>query len=231
MCVCVCVCVCARTCRSIRVHIHADAEFTRQTPDDQQMRVMGYFSTTPVEVTSAHDLDLAAVVTQLSSAVENWNSRGSGFVLDRITKFVVCITKFRPLHGGSSYFEAPEYIKKKRCIVNVQNYDQRCFVWSVLAAIYPQKKNAERVSKYQPLERNLNLQGLKFPLQPKQAAVFEKNNPTISVNIDSLGEKKGEICVEYLSREKGRKSHVNLLLLSHEAVSYTHLTLPTNREV
>ena len=228
MCVCVCVyvCVCvrARTRRSIRVHIHADAEFTRQTPEDQEMRVMGYFSTTPVEVTSGHELDLAAVPTQLSSAVENWNSRGSGFVLDRITKFVVCITKFRPMHGGSSYFEAPEYIKKKKCILNIKNYDQKCFLWSILASLYPLKQNAGEVSKYQPLERTLNVQDLKFPLQPKQAAVFEKNNPTISVNIYSLGEENGEICVEYLSREKGRKSHVNLLLLSHEVTGQRHYT-------
>jgi len=153
------------------------------------MRVMGYFSTTPVEVTSAQDLDLTIVAAQLSSAVDNWNSRGSGFVLDRITKFVICITKFRPMHG-SSYFEAPEYIKNKKCIINVKNNDQKCFIWSVLAALYPQKANSDRVSKYQPLERTLNVQDLKFPLHPKQASVFEENNPTISVNIYSLGRKR-----------------------------------------
>jgi len=62
-----CVFVCARARRSIRVHIHADAEFTRLTPDDQEMRVMGYFSTTPVEVASGHELDLAAVHAALIS--------------------------------------------------------------------------------------------------------------------------------------------------------------------
>jgi len=56
-----CVCVFVHTRRSIRVHIQVDAVFTRQTPDDQQMRVMGYFTTTPVEVTFAQDLDLATV--------------------------------------------------------------------------------------------------------------------------------------------------------------------------
>ena len=114
---------------------------------------MGYFSTTPVEVASGHDLDLAAVATQLSSAVENWNSRGSGFVLDRITKFVVCITKFRPMHGGSSYFEAPKYIKNKHCLVNIRNYDQRCFLWSVLASLYPQKQNAGEATSGKESER------------------------------------------------------------------------------
>jgi len=86
--------------------MQADAEFIRETLDDLQMRVTVYFSTTPAEVTSARNLDLVTVAAQLSSAVDNWNSRGSGFVLDRITKFMICITKFREIHG-SSYFEAP----------------------------------------------------------------------------------------------------------------------------
>jgi len=108
--------------------MQADAEFTRETLDGQQMRVTAYFSSVPAEVTSARDLDLATVAAQLSSAVDNWNSRGSGFVLDRITKFMICITKFRPMLG-SSYFEAPEYIKNKQCIINIKNYDQKCFIW------------------------------------------------------------------------------------------------------
>jgi len=153
------VCVCVRACISIRVHMQADAEFTRESLDGQQMRVTAYFSTVPAEVTFARDLDLATVAAQLSSAVDNWNSRGSGFVLDHIKKFIICITKFRPMHG-SSYFEAPEFIKNKKCIINVKNDDQKCFKWSVLAALYPQKVHPDRVSKYEPLEKTLNVQDL-----------------------------------------------------------------------
>jgi len=67
------VCVCVHTCRSISVYMQADAEFTRETLDGQQMRVTAYFSTTSAEVTAARDLDLATVTAQLSSAVDNWN--------------------------------------------------------------------------------------------------------------------------------------------------------------
>jgi len=100
---------------------------------------MGYFSTTPVEVTSAQDLDLVTVAAQLSSAVDNWKSMGSGFVLDRITKFVICITKFRPMHG-SSYFEAPEYIRNKECIVDVKNYDQKSVSYGPYSPLCIHKK-------------------------------------------------------------------------------------------
>jgi len=146
--------------------MQADAEFTRETLTGQQVRVTAYFSTVPAEVTATRDLDLATVAAQLSSAVDNWNSRGSGFVLDRITKFMICITIFRPMHR-SSYSEAPEYIKNKQCIINVKNDDQKCFIWSVLAALYPQKVHPDRVTKYEPIERTLNVQDLKFSLRSK----------------------------------------------------------------
>jgi len=81
------------------------------------------------------------------------------------------------MHGGSSYFEAPEYIKKKQCLVNIKNYGQKCFVWSVLASLYPQKQNADQVSKCQPLERNLNLQDLEISTSAEASSSLREKQP------------------------------------------------------
>ena len=215
VCVSVCVCVRARMSSSIRVHVRADAEFTRENVDQHQMRIMGYFASMPQDVMSAQDVDLTDIVSDLANQVENFNSRGSGFTIDRIIKFVLCITKYRPIHGGT-YIETPDHIKRESCVVNIRNFDSKCFVYSVLSTLYPPKHHAERVSHYTNLESNLNLTGLTFPLHPKHIPVFERLNPSISVNVFSLGEQINEICVEYRTLEKGRKHHVNLLLLSNE---------------
>ena len=86
-------------CRSIRVHIRADAIFVRDLDDGQQMRVAAYFTSSVYDVDETQSIDLQSVADDLSNQVEHFNSRGSGFILDRITKFVVCISKYRPLHG------------------------------------------------------------------------------------------------------------------------------------
>ena len=230
MCVCVrafacllaCVPICVRTYRSIRVHIRADAEFVGQNTDGDESRIMGYFGTPPQDVTSSQDIDLAAFISDLADQVDHWNARGSGFVIDRIIKFVLCITKYRPLHGGSSFIETPDHIKRKECVVNVVNGDSKCFVWAVLSALYPPTMNANRVNKYIPLENRLNLTGLKFPVHPKQIPTFEQNNSNISVNVLSIGEGPGEFCVEYLSHQKGRLHHINLLLLDDGKTDRRH---------
>ena len=39
--------------------------------------------------------------------------------------------------SGSSYVQLPEFIKKKKAVINIQNEDEHCIIWSILAALYP----------------------------------------------------------------------------------------------
>jgi len=91
----------------MRVHFRADAIFVRQTEDGQQQRVAAYFSTPVYDVDDTQNICLETVAADHSSQVEHWNARGSGFVSDRITKFVGIISQYRLLQG-SSWLETPE---------------------------------------------------------------------------------------------------------------------------
>ena len=42
------------------------------------------------------------------------------------------------------------------CLINVQNNDEKCFVWSVLSALYPATDYPYRLSKYIDYEHFLN---------------------------------------------------------------------------
>jgi len=79
--------------------VTANVKFTGQTPDGRQVRWLGYYSTIPLHVTTAQDLDLTAVAAQLTSDV-NWAS--VGLVLDRITEIVIVIAEFRPINDTVS---------------------------------------------------------------------------------------------------------------------------------
>ena len=83
----------------------------------------------------------------------------------------------------------------KHAIVNVRNLDDNmCFMWAVLSAIYPANdRNGERVTKYQPYINSIDLSGIIFPTSISQIARFERNNPTISVNVYALGEDEKDI--------------------------------------
>jgi len=195
---------------SIRVHVRVDAIFTREVEDGRQ-RIPAYFSTAVQDIDCAQQLDLQSVAADLSVQADHWNSRGSGFVLKRIATFVLCISKYRPLHG-STYIPTSQWLSKKKCTVNVKNFDSKCLVWSVLAALHPPKYHAERVSNYVDYENTLNISGLTFPLAVKDVPKFEKQNPSISVNVVCRGDESGYVPL-YASKERDRPHHVNLFLI------------------
>ena len=203
--------------RSIRVHVRADVIFTRETEDGNIMRVPAYFSTSPQDVDGAHDVDLSEITRDLNAQAENWNSRGSNFVMTRIIRFVLCITRFRPLHG-SSFLETPKCLRGKHCIVNVKNDDDKCFMWAVLSAIHPPSSSSSsyqpnRVSNYDAYKDELKFGDLKFPITTKDVPKFEHLNPHVSVNILVFGNTNREFCIEYLSPHRNRTHHVNLFLI------------------
>ena len=76
--------------------------------------------------TRVHDVDpkqqlnLRRVASDISAQANHLNARDSGFILDRITKFILCIFQYRPLHGFSFVF-TPQWLAKKQAVINVKN--------------------------------------------------------------------------------------------------------------
>ena len=56
----------------------------------------------------------------------NFNRASSGLVLDDILGFRLKICEYRPL-AGRCHRELPKFLKKKHCILNIINEDNRCF--------------------------------------------------------------------------------------------------------
>jgi len=202
----------------VRVVVRASAEFTRQVQGDVQ-RIDGHFTTYPQLVATGHSFDFDKLVDELNSAVDNFNSRGSGFILNIVSHFTLLITQYRPL-SGSSYIPTPPSIAKKRAVINVKNNDQRFFLWSLLSCLYQPRSNATSVYSYTKYQDTLNFDGLTFPIRPKDIPKFEKQNPEISVNVISLDPENKGYCIEFLSPEHHRPHHINLLLI-HDPDSQT----------
>jgi len=82
----------------------------------------------------------------------------------------------------------------------------------VVSAI-PTHHHPQRLSKYKDYEHSLKVEGLTFPVQTKQIPLFEKLNPSISINVFAFEESSKGFTMEYRSPGRERKHHVNLLLL------------------
>jgi len=204
--------------RSVRVQLIAHATFTKDlegVADDGTTplvsRINAYFYSRSTIVNESQPLGIDALISYFNKRVDEFNRRGSGYILASIDRLTLSFVKFRPL-GGSSYIPTPAWLRSKRCVVNVQD-DNKCFVWAVLSALYPAECNPHRTSHYVHYEDHVNVTGLTFPLPPNKISVFENNNPSIAVHCLSHDRDTKSFGVTYLSPEVHKREHTITLLL------------------
>ena len=110
----------------------------------------------------------------------------------------------------------PDWLARKKAIINLQNDDEECFIWAVIAALKwtDIKFNPERVSDLRKFTNNYDWSELDFPVSIEDIREFEMNNK-ISVNV--LPTEGRDI---YIHRKTNYKSNrdINLLLISENGI-------------
>ena len=113
--------------------------------------------------------------------VDKFQERGSGYIFNKIKSVLVKQYKYKS-QKASSYiplnFKSPN-------IINVQNKDNKCFLWAILSKLYPASEHKYRVSKYRPYEDKINMKGIKYPVAIKDIPKVEKQND-LSINVFAL---------------------------------------------
>ena len=121
------------------------------------------------------------------------------------------------LMRGSSYLPLPDFIAKRKAVINHQNGDKECFKWSIITAdrwMYIDS-HPERVSNLREFADNYDWSGLEFPVSLKQIGMCEAKN-NISVNV--LGLEGKDI---YILRNSGHSHReINLLMISEDGINH-----------
>ena len=115
------------------------------------------------------------------------------------------------------YIDSPDWIKKKKATINPKNTDDKCFQYAVTVALnYGEINwNLERVSNIKPFINKYNWKGINYPSKIDDWKTFEKNDPTIALNIWVIKEK--EICPAYISKINSNcEKQIILLMTSNE---------------
>ena len=155
--------------------------------------------------------------------IKEFVSQGSGWSVGEVVKLDLHAAPYVPLRAAS-YNPTDPWLAAKKAIINVKNNDEECFMWSVLAGLHPQSKDAQRVSKYVLYQHGLNVKDLIFPLKVTDVKKFEKKNPSLSVNVFALENKT--VYPAHLTINGDATSHVNLLVITSE--DRWHYTLIKN---
>ena len=121
------------------------------------------------------------MIANMKFQIENPALLNGRFVFD---EFLYLDVNFHQLNltRGSSYLPLPDWLARKKAIVNPHNDDDECFKWSVIAAEKVGMKDPQRVSNLRKFMDNYDWSGLEFPVSIKDVGKFETRN-NISVNV------------------------------------------------
>ena len=78
------------------------------------------------------------------------------------------LVKYNPMRV-SSYLPLAKELNAKHGCLNIQNNDEKCFLWSIQASLHSVQhgNHTNRVSKYQEYEHVLNMSGIQYPADIK----------------------------------------------------------------
>ena len=105
----------------------------------------------------------------------------------------------------------PRCLKNKKTLLNIKCDDDRCFLYSVAAAVFPTKSNACRASKYKNKLGFFNTKNLTFPVPVTQIKSFETLN-RLRINVFGYDVKMREVYPYYFSEQKPEFFEIDLLL-------------------
>ena len=77
---------------------------------------------------------------------------------------------------ASSWVELPSKYKNSQSIINIKNNDQFCFLWCILAYLFPVEDNKNITSSHSKHFDKFNLEGLEFPMKVTDIPKFENLN-------------------------------------------------------
>ncbi|KYN10054.1 hypothetical protein ALC57_17743, partial [Trachymyrmex cornetzi] len=159
--------------------------------------------------------------------LEEFQERDSGWALSRIMNLTININKCNPLRAGCR-FEVPREIMTKRAVINVRSMDNACSAWSVVAALYPAERNADRESSYPHYTTVLNFQNIEFPITLKDVTKFERLND-VSINVYVIEGQNGQKyicdrCLHYFHSNEKLQLHI----VDCQRINDCAIRLPSN---
>ena len=206
--------------RGFRYQITLKFSLKKYKPNGKTEFTPVYFnSSTKTVINRRYKLDKSFQETLYR--IDAWINRGSGWIIELIESHYINICTYRPL-AGSSYIDLPIELKHPRKgLININNNDQKCFLWCHVRHINPVKDHPGRIKKIdREIACNLNYDGIKFPVEEKDFSKIEVQN-NICVNV--FGYENKLVFPIYISDQTFKCSIDLLLLINDDQSHYVYI--------
>lgn len=151
--------------RNIKWYVNARVEMVRDVDEGNQDKAQPHFrSKNYISLSDENnDHNLNEAFQSVNRSLEEFINKGSNWILNKIISLEIHTVPYSPI-AGSSYMKLPAKLCGTGGIINIKNGDQKCFLWSILAALHPVTDHPERVRKYLDYENELNMKDIEYPV-------------------------------------------------------------------
>ena len=131
---------------------------------------------------------LSQMIKEILEKIGIFQMNGSGWSFKEVSSLQIHIVDYKPIKGFS-YIPLPEFRMKKESTINIQNIDNKCFLWSIFRYLHPIQMNEIRLTDIRKYENDLNFKGIDFPVKLKDISKFENQNPDLpGINVFSVND-------------------------------------------
>jgi len=161
-------------------------KFSKET-EDGTIYAEPYFSHTAITIINEDEINqkLEVAGEEILERIAKWLSKSSQWVVDEILHHFINIASYIPLRGNSYIQLRKELRHSMKGLINLQNDDNKCFLWCHVRHKKHEKVHPERVKISDKMfSKKLDYSGITFPVQINDVDKIEKQN-CININIFS----------------------------------------------
>ena len=131
---------------------------------------------------------LSRMLREIMENLAIYQKNGSVWHFKEVIGFEIHIVDYKPMKG-SSFIPLPNFIMRKKAIINMENKDDKCFLWPVLRYLHPREKHSTRINDLREYENDFNFKAIEFPVKVKDIQKFENQNPDLpGINVFSVND-------------------------------------------
>ena len=188
-----------------------------------------------IETTNEYDI-IDHIEEDILEKIRVLQEEDSGWYFKEVKALEIHIVDYKPTKG-SSYIPLPNFIMRKKAILNMENKDDKCFLWCILRYLHPREKHSIRINDLKKYENDFNFEQINFPVELQDITKFEKQNPDLpGINVFSVNEnnsvyplkinqKDCQKSIDLFLFSDGKKQHYSLIknysrLVSSQYTSY-----------
>ena len=206
--------------KGIKCNETLEVKFEKLGSEGKMIEKSFSFTSRPQVIMNKNEIEsaLESMRSDIEVRIDRFTMEGSGWSVIDLLNHDLHVNKYDPL-VARSYIKLPDEIQNKRATINIQNSDDKCFIYCLGRALdpTPERNNLERVSKHlKAVCESLGLNNIKTPVSEKDLPNIESQ---FNISINLFSHSDSDIYPIRLTQSVAAK-HVDLLVTSNSETNH-----------